>query len=348
MKGGKLVPSVLGTRNFLCYTAYMVKTSQKIINYIAKNGQASGQGLVEYLGNIGPRAVRKQLKSLLEQGLLKKIGRPPKVFYLLAKAGGRGAALPEPDKNTIGIINDRYLFITPAGEMLSGWEGFFAWCDKTGQQPAKTANEYIKTLHKYDAFRKHGFIDGMHKIKQTFKEVFLDKLFYLDFYSIERFGKTKLGQMLLYAKQSQDKNLMRQLIKDIRPQILSAVKKYKIDGVLFVPPTVKREVQIMKELEKSLRLPVKTLLVAKVKTAVAVPQKTLNKLEDRVENAASTIIVEDSGFYKNILLIDDAVGSGATLNETARQIRKKGLCKGRIIGLAITGSFKGFDVISEV
>ena len=52
--------------------------------------------------------------------------------------------------------------------------------------------------------------------------------------------------------------------------------------------------------------------------------------------------------YGNILLIDDAVGSGATLNETARKIKSKGLISGKIIGLAITGSFKGFDVISEV
>ena len=49
-----------------------------------------------------------------------------------------------------------------------------------------------------------------------------------------------------------------------------------------------------------------------------------------------------------MLLIDDAVGSGATLNETAKQIRNKKLASGKIIGLAITGSFKGFDVISEV
>ena len=42
------------------------------------------------------------------------------------------------------------------------------------------------------------------------------------------------------------------------------------------------------------------------------------------------------------------IGSGATLNETARKIRERKICKGKIIGLAIVGSFKGFDVISEV
>jgi predicted amidophosphoribosyltransferase len=48
-----------------------------------------------------------------------------------------------------------------------------------------------------------------------------------------------------------------------------------------------------------------------------------------------------------VLLIDDAIGSGATINETARKLKERGLAK-RIIGLAVTGSFKGFDVIQEV
>ncbi|MCL4417171.1 MAG: hypothetical protein M1365_10810, partial [Actinobacteria bacterium] len=68
----------------------------------------------------------------------------------------------------------------------------------------------------------------------------------------------------------------------------------------------------------------------------------------RIENARQTIIVDDKRIYENVLLIDDAVGSGATMNEIARQIKDKYLVNGHIIGLAITGSFKGFDVISEV
>jgi predicted amidophosphoribosyltransferase len=86
----------------------------------------------------------------------------------------------------------------------------------------------------------------------------------------------------------------------------------------------------------------------KIKTEIIVPQKTLNKLEDRIENAQKTIIVDENNEYNNILLIDDAIGSGATLNETAAQIKNRKICKGKIIGLAITGSFNGFDVISEV
>lgn len=322
-------------------------TSQKIINYISKNGQASGKELSGYLSGITSRAVRKQLKNLLNKGLVRKIGHPPKVYYLL-EAVKQVKSVKSLDKKTQRIIDKRYLFISPSGESKPGWDGFLVWCEKTKQDPAKAAKDYVSIINKFDRLRKNDLIDGMPKIKNTFKEVFLDKLFYLDFYSIERFGKTKLGQMLLYAKQSQNKQLIGQLINEIRPRIIAVINKYKIEGILFIPPTVKREIQFMKELEKQLHLPVRTLSVVKIKTDIIVPQKTLSKLDDRIENAKYTIIVDEIMKYGNILLIDDAVGSGATLNETAKQIKNKKLTYGEVIGLAITGSFKGFDVISEV
>ena len=167
-------------------------------------------------------------------------------------------------------------------------------------------------------------------------------------YSIEIFGKTKVGQLLLYAKQSQDIKLMNQLIDDIKPAILQVIERYKIDGVLFVPPTIQRENQFMRQLEKRLALSLRKVEVAKVKTPIIIPQKTLSKLDDRIINAQQTIIVNDNNKYKNILIIDDAVGSGATIHETAKKIRQKNICSGSVIGLAITGSAKGFDVISEV
>ncbi|PIR58402.1 MAG: hypothetical protein COU70_01010, partial [Parcubacteria group bacterium CG10_big_fil_rev_8_21_14_0_10_35_15] len=79
----------------------------------------------------------------------------------------------------------------------------------------------------------------------------------------------------------------------------------------FIPPTVKREVQLMKELENGLDLKISKLGITKVKTPITVPQKTLSKLEDRVENAKMTFVVSEKMLCKNILLIDDAVGSGA-------------------------------------
>lgn len=321
-------------------------TGKKIAEYIKKKGQVSASDLADFL-NISRQALYKQLKKLQSEERIFKIGRPPKVFYLLKERAGEPEKI-KIDKNLKNVVENNFLIITPAGEKKSGWNGFVYWCRKHNQPIVKTAVEYARTLDKYGKFKKNGFIDGMMKMKNTFEKVYLDNIFYLDFYSIERFGKTKLGQLLLYAKQSQNKKIMAELINYIKPAAESIIKKYKIDGIGFIPPTVKRELQFMKELEKKSHFLAKKIIITKVKTEVAVPQKTLSRLEERVENAKATFVVEEARSYNNILLIDDALGSGATLNEVAGQIRRKELCRGKIIGLAVTGSFKGFDVISEV
>lgn len=328
------------------YELMTKRTSDKIVEYVAKNGQASANELVDFL-QFSERAVFRQLSNLLAEGLLAKIGKPPRVFYSLAEIKKEIASV-QIDKKIKKIIDDNFLIITPSGKRREGFDGFEYWCVRTKQPVERMAVDYVKILKKYEAFKEDGLIDGMHKFKTTFEKVSLDHVFYLDFYSIERFGKTKIGQLLLYAKQSQDKKLMKELAEDIRKSVDGLIKKYKIDGIGFIPPTVKREVQFMKELEKNLHPHVRRISLVKIKTDVIVPQKTLNKLEDRIENARNTIVVAENSQYDNILLIDDAVGSGATLNETATQIRRKKICKGKIIGLAITGSFKGFDIISEV
>lgn len=323
-----------------------MKTSEKIIKYLKEKGRVNGRQLADYL-NISDRAIRKQLFNLLANGVVSKIGKPPKVFYFIPENRPKKER-GEIDASARRLIEQHYLIITPSGEKKEGFEGFSYWCQKNNFNVTKTARDYILTVKKFDRFRKDGLIDGLRKMRSTFTEVYLDKLFYLDFYSIERFGKTKLGQLLLYAKQSQNKQLIRELINNLEPRIKQVMKKYDIDAVGFIPPTVKREVQFMKELQKNLRISVRVISIVKVSGSVVVPQKTLNKLPDRVENARKTIVANEAVPAGNILLIDDAVGSGATLNETAAQLRRQGLAKGKIIGLAITGSFKGFDVISEV
>jgi predicted amidophosphoribosyltransferase len=63
-----------------------------------------------------------------------------------------------------------------------------------------------------------------------------------------------------------------------------------------------------------------------------------------VEN---TFAINETIRYQHILLIDDAIGSGSTLNQIAGKIKRKGIAQ-RITGLAMVGSFKGFDVVTDV
>lgn len=324
----------------------IMNTKEKIIQLLKEQNQVTSGEMVEYL-DISRQALYKHLPEMLKNKQILKIGRPPKVFYALKEKEAKIEKV-EIDTKIKKIIDQNYFIITPGGERIEGFSGFIYWCNKQGLPIIKTAQEYIKTLKKYSIYKKNSLIDGMQKIRATFKSnLFLDDVYYLDFYSIERFGKTKLGQILLYAKQSQNKKLMKELIDDIRPAVEGTIKKFNIDGVGFVSPTVKREVQFMNELKKKLDLKAKEIKITKIKTNITIPQKTLNKLDDRIENAQKTFAIEEMGRYKNILLIDDAIGSGATLNEIAKKLKSKGVAK-KVIGLAITGSFKGFDVVSEI
>lgn len=325
-----------------------MKTSDKIIGYIEKNGQVTGSELVDYLG-IKLRAVQKQLKNLMEGGQLTKSGTPPKVYYSIPTGNSKdNTIIKTPKKITKEIIDDNFFYITPRGTTEEGWGGFIYWCQERSYDPIKMADRYQKTIAKFNKYKKNGLIDGMYKMKSTFKDVALEEVFYIDFYSIEIFGKTKLGQMLLFAKQSQDRKLINDLADLVKPTVDELIKKFDIDGVGFIPPTVKRELQLIRQIQKRLDLKTSMLAINKIRTPIVVPQKTLNKIDDRIVNAKETITVDAKGVYHNILLIDDAVGSGSTLNETAKKIKQKGICSGKIIGLAITGSFKGFEVISEV
>lgn len=321
-------------------------TAERIIQYITEHQEVTPHQLREYLG-IGAPALFRQLKKLLQHGTISKTGRPPKVFYQLA--GGRPVAESSPalKKDLEKLLSERWLHVTPLGVLEEGATGFAAWCQSRSLPVEKTALEYRRTLQKYEAFRKNDLINGLPKLHRTFPQVFLDELYYLDFYSIERFGKTKLGALLLYAKQSQSRALMTRLFNAVKPRINRLVTGKRIEAVGFVPPTVARMVQLQKELERTLALTLPTLKIVKATTAVAVAQKTLSSLADRVENAAGSIFVENATSAKRILLIDDAVGSGASMNETARKIKQKNP-RAYVIGLAITGSFKGFEVLNEV
>jgi len=192
-------------------------------------------------------------------------------------------------------------------------------------------------------------IDGLSKLVNTsgIDEVGIDALYYLDFYAIERFGKTHLGTLMHYAKQGQNKLLMKRIAEEIKQRIYNYINEQNVDAVVFVPPTISRKIQIMTELEKLLKINLPQVKVNKIKTPIIIPQKALSKIFERLANARNTFVVPQQKSYNHVLIIDDAVGSGATINEIAIKLKQKKIAT-KITGLAITGSFKGFDVISEL
>lgn len=54
-------------------------------------------------------------------------------------------------------------------------------------------------------------------------------------------------------------NLKKEVISFVRPKVERLLELYDIDGIAFVPPTVRRERQFMKVLQRQLALSVRTV-----------------------------------------------------------------------------------------
>ena len=301
--------------------------------------------------SVSRQFIHRVLNDLMESNFIEKFGKSPKTIYKIKEA----SLVPKTnygiiESSEVDFLDQNFLLITEIGKMLSGLEAFENWCIKRNLPIEKTINEYIETKKKYNAyFDKNNLISGIEKLKNTkgYDKIYLDELYYLDFYAIERFGKTRLGTILHYAKQGQNKMLMRILIDEIKEPINKLIVTLKIDAIAYVPPTIKRETQLMKVLMNGIKINKPQIEIIKIGGIIPVPQKSLNKLEERISNAENTFVVKGNVTYKNVLLIDDAVGSGSTLNQISGKLKNKKIAE-NVIGLAIVGSFKGFDVITDV
>lgn len=322
----------------------------QIIEYLKIQQEASVNELQGQIP-VSRQMLHRVLSRMLVEGYLQKLGRAPTVFYRLnrtqATTGEDRLLLTEDE---LAFLKEHFLQVSERGEKLEGAEAMKAWCSRQKLPTEKTTHEFISTRKKYlNYFMPDGLIDGTDKLLGTkgFDAIAVDRMFYCDFYAIERFGKTRLGTLLHYAKQGQNMQLMQEVIAGTREKLTALIAKERIEAVGYIPPTIKRHLQLMTALQKGFNLPLPHLNLVKVTGTIPVPQKALNKIEDRIANARASIVVNETRQFKNILLIDDAVGSGATINETAAKLKQKGIAQ-KVLGLAIVGSFKGFDVIQEV
>lgn len=328
----------------------------EILSFIKKKGQTTAKEIQSNL-NISQVTIFKHLKTLTKDSQITKSGTPPKVYYSFNLNSSKIDLKKNPldlksSEINLELFDAKFINISPEGLITYGFEGFKRWCEKQHLDIEKTIKEYISTWEKYSKFytikKDYTYIDASFKLSETYSSNFsLDKMLYLDFYAIERFGKTKLAWLTFQAKQSQDPKLIDLIIDQTKEQIKSIIKEFKIQAVGFVPPTVKRRVQFMEIFEQKLKLDLPKIKIEKIIYDTPVQQKSLKDKNDRLENATKTFYVPDQSKYLRVLLIDDFVGSGATLNQIALKVKENQIAR-NVVGLAITGSFKGFEVVNQV
>lgn len=325
-----------------------MKTEQKLINIISKKGPASIDALVTQL-RISRQYAHIIVKKLVEKGLLIKMGTAPHVFYNINQESNKSLKSVIPYQKEL-FLKEHFLLVDALGNKLEGLNAMQYWCDNQKLPLEKTIDEFISTRKTYlEHYNQEHLIDGLKKLENTkgIGELGVDELYYLDFYAVERFGKTRLGCLMHYAKQGQNKKLMKLIVEEIKNRVDNFIIQHQVDAILYVPPTIKRKVQIMDYFEKELNIDLPKILIKKISNEIVIPQKALSKLFERVANAKNTFVVPNQKKFNSVLIIDDAIGSGATINEIALKLKEKKIAK-YITGMAITGSYKGFEVISEI
>ena len=241
-----------------------MKKEEALLKFIQQNDATTIDVLAIKL-NISRQYVHIIVKKLVESGDLTKMGTAPHVFYTAKK---------EVNVTKTGIIsyakeqflNQHFLIVDALGNKLQGLVGMQYWCENQNLDLSKTVDEFIETRNKYLAFYNEDYlINGLQKLQNTkgMGELGVDELYYLDFYAVERFGKTQLGCLMHYAKQGQNKNLMKLIVHEIKNRIQVFITTHHINAVLFVPPTIKRKVQIMDYFEKELKLNLPSISVKK-------------------------------------------------------------------------------------
>ena len=155
----------------------------------------------------------------------------------------------------------------------------------------------------------------------------------------------------MYAKQTGERSLIDQIGNAAKPIIENITKKYHIEAVAFIPPTIPRPLQFMDELERCLHLNLLKIDLTKVIPGdIPIAQKTLTSLDERIINARDSIYLKNNNefSYKNVLLIDDVTGSGASFNETAIKLKKSNVGYGAMVAFGLVGNIKGYDVIRQI
>ena len=332
------------------YIIFLMKTDTiyKILSYISEQWPVSPHNLETHF-HISASMIHRHLKKLLEKDLIHRLGSAPQVFYIAHQDNSYHWDAFHPSWEDAVFLDTYFTAITPTGMLQEGVSAFSRWCNKRWLDPTKELEYYKATRMKYENCREWGFMIANKRLQSIFSKVYLENTFFHDFYSIEKYGKTRLGTYLYLVKQSPSITVLNRIIDIIQPWLLSLLKTYSIDAIAWIPPSIDRKIQVLDYIEKKLAIPLPTIPIDKIfpqNTKIA--QKSLSKLEDRIVNASETIYPRYGRYnFDTVLLIDDALGSWATLNEVAKKLIEKWYAK-KVIGYAIVWSANGFDVIQPV
>ena len=147
--------------------------------------------------------------------------------------------------------------------------------------------------------------------------------------------RSPLGELIYKLKYKGDKAVLPAIVEAVAAFITSW--RIKPDVIVPLPPSKQRAfqpvIEIATQLGASLRIPVD--VVSLKKTGTTPQMKDIGNYPDRVKALEAVFAVGKEFKGKTVLLIDDLLQSGATMNVAARAIREQGEAMA-IYALALT------------
>jgi Winged helix-turn-helix DNA-binding len=322
---------------------------EKIVSFIHQQQQTTLAEIVEHTG-LYITGISRHLRDLVQSGIIEKTGKVPKVYYRIASQTN-----PETLSNLtykqIQMLDQHYYSFDSDGTLLQGHQWFVARCSQRNLDPYSQAELYWSILSHIENIKtENGLIPGTKTLSEKLGEVYLDELFFVEAYQIGHFGRSKLGSMTFYGKQSQNKSLIKSLLTLINRPLQKYIQEHNIDAVCYAPPSIHRSVQLMTAIQKGLSLDLPIIKLSKAfPNGVIIPQKSLKSMQQRIKNAENTIFLSSpQKSYDTVLLIDDFVGSGATLNIMAKKLKQGGYAK-KVLAISLLGNIDTeYEVVNEV
>lgn len=346
------------------------------------------QQIAQFLWDVGPSkigaicefydsnrvSIGKILKLWVELWYIQKTWKAPHSYYSITDLAKTHFGLTQTQniwkESTILLeysdrkLLDSFYKFESNGKVLSWAEGFVKRCQnpKRNIDPYEAAKRYIQIIHSIEN-RKNAcglidvtkeFIQGS-KQKHKQSKIFIDRMYYCDRNNYDEFGRGPLAEQAFFAKTSSNMHLNKKVIQEVLPFIDCLIHKQKIDAIAITPWSINRKVQLLWVLRKALSIyhipfiPLEKYFPHNIPIA----QKSL-KWDQRFVNAESSLQINMQAIqkvpkkYHTILLIDDFVGSGATMNISAKKIKQLQLTE-NIIWLAFVGNIDmSYEVISEI
>ncbi len=321
-------------------------TRKWILEFIEKKQPVRPVDIIDaaWLSEVRVHAI---LNYLLKENLITRFWSRPRVYYEIASKNDETVSFSRSEEQ---LLKEKYLYIDARWKRYSSVQWFMQWCKKWNHNPQKKIKDYLQIMEYTDSLRwTCWLINAYDWFSKKINDPQLDILLFLDIYQVMEFWKSKLASLAYYAKQSQSQALVKEVINLTKEKITCLQSENDFDAVCFIPRSIPRELQLMKELKRWWKIELPNVLLEKAMRDIIVPQKSLKNTKERILNARETILVWKNNWkYNHVLLIDDFVWSGWTMNESARKLRDAGIAK-RITWLSLVWNIDmKYEVIKEI